>query len=185
MLLAVDNFEHVLDGAQLIAGLLSESEALTVLATSREPLNVAAEDRFLLHTLALPEQPERATVAEVQSAPATALFLAAGRRQDSDFGIDVQAAPAVAGIYARLDGLPLALELAAARTALYSISEVASDLDMALSGASVGARDTPPRHRTLCATIEWSHRLLTEHERTAFAHFGVFAGGATLRALEP
>ena len=169
MLLAVDNFEHVLDGAELIAGLLAESDVLTVLATSREPLNVAAEHRFLLQPLALPAQPDRATVAEVQSAPASALFLAAARRHDAAFEVSPMTASAVAQICARLDGLPLALELAAARTAVYSVSELVGDLGDTLGEVAGAPRDAPARHRTLRATIEWSHRLLNEQERAALA----------------
>jgi predicted ATPase/DNA-binding SARP family transcriptional activator len=178
MLLAADNFEHVIEGAELIARLLRESDVLTVLATSREPLNLGAEHRFLLQPLAPPAQPDRATVADVQSAPASALFLAAARRHDTDFEVSRVTASAVAQICARVDGLPLALELAAAHTAVYSVSELVGVLGDAFGEVAGAPRDAPTRHRTLRATIDWSYQLLNEQERVAFARFAVFAGGA-------
>lgn len=184
VLLVADNFEHVLDAAVLIADLLAASRGLIVLATSREALNLTAEHRVRVAPLSLPALPGRATVAEVEAADTTALFLTAVRRRDARFAISPTTALAVAGVCARLDGLPLALELAAARTGLLGIQELAAELDQALSGLGVGSRDTPARHHTLHATLTWSYRLLDEPQRTAFARLAVFAGGATINAAQ-
>ncbi len=180
-LLAIDNFEHVLEAAALVAELHGTCPKLALLVTSRETLNLAAEHRVIVGPLAVPA-PEEATVREIESIAGSALFLAAARRRDSRFTIGATAAPAIAQICTRLDGLPLALELAAARTAVLGVEELAARLGEAVTDLGVGPRDAPDRQRTLHATIEWSYRTLDEELQRAFVDFAVFAGGATLEA---
>ena len=184
LLLVIDNFEHLLDASGVVGELLAACPALTVLVTSREALDLSAEHRVVIEPLALPETPEQATVAELQTTAATRLFLAAARRHDAGFAPDPGQAPAVARLCTRLDGLPLALEIAAARVELLGIDDLAAELDVALSGARRAARDVADRHQTLDATIEWSHALLNDVQQAAFAAFAVFAGGSTLAAAE-
>jgi predicted ATPase len=184
LLLVIDNFEHLLDASGVVGDLLGACAALKVLVTSREALNLSAEHRVVIEPLALPAAPEQATLAELQATAATGLFLAAARRHDARFAPEPGQAPAVARLCVRLDGLPLALELAAARVELLGIDELAVELDAALSGSRRTARDLADRHQTLDATIEWSRALLNDIEQAAFAAFAVFAGGATLAAAE-
>jgi predicted ATPase/class 3 adenylate cyclase len=184
LLLVVDNFEHVLAAAPFIGTLLDACPALTVLATSREPLSLHAEQRYPVSPLSLPAQttPEDAdTLAEVD---AVALFCARARAHDPDFDLDDVNAPAVAEICRRVDGLPLAIELAAARCGLLSPDEIAERLDDALGAMGSGTRDAPARQHTLRAAIDWSHELLSDAEKQCFARFAVFAGGATVQATE-
>ena len=155
-----------------------------MLATSREGLEVAAEHRFAVDPLAVPSLPTEATLAEVQNTDGTAMFIAAANRHDRRFAVTDNDAPAIARLCTRLDGLPLALELAAARTALLGVEELAARLDVELTGLGSGPRDAPPRQRTLQATIEWSYRLLDDRAARAFRRFAVFAGGATIDAAQ-
>ena len=182
LLLVIDNFEHVLEAAELVGELVSTSERLAVLVTSREALDLSAERRVLVEPLALPARSEQVSLADVKSAPATTLFLDAARRRDSRFAIDEAHAPVVARICARLDGLPLALELAAARTGLLGVDELEAELDSAWTSLGAGSRDAPMRHRTLDTMIDWSYQLLDNQQRAAFVRLAVFAGGATLDA---
>ena len=130
----------------------------------------------------VPPRPSDATVDEVEATAATALFLAAARRHKHAFAIDPVTAPLVARVCDRLDGLPLAVELAAARLAALTLSELGERLNDALSGWGPGPRDAPERQQTLQATLRWSYRLLRDDEQQAFLCFSVFAGGATLPA---
>jgi len=170
LLLVIDSFEHVLPAAELIGDLLSACPALTVLATSRGSLDLRAEHRVLIEPLAPPD--------------AAALFLAAARRQDSRFEPDAVEAATIDRICERLDRLPLAIELAAARTAVLGLESLAARLDRSLSDLGGTARDAPARQRTLRATIEWSYELLDTGQQRAFARLAVFAGGCTLAAAE-
>jgi predicted ATPase/DNA-binding SARP family transcriptional activator len=183
LLLVADNFEHVLTAADLLAELLRACSDLKILATSREALSLSAEHRFPVSPLTLPAVSDRVPVAEVEKAPATALFLAAARRLDNGFTLTPATAPLIAQICARLDGLPLAIELAAARTELFGIETLAAGL-ASFGDLGKGPRDAPARQRTLAATIDWSYRLLDPAQQTAFVRFAVFAGGATLEAAQ-
>ena len=181
LLLAIDNFEHVLEAADLVAELHNTCPELALLVTSRETLNLAAEHRVIITPLAVPAI-HTATVDEIESIAGSALFLAAARRHDHHFALSTTAARAIAQICARVDGLPLALELAAARTEVLAVEELAARLGEAVTDLGVGPRDAPDRQRTLHATIEWSYRTLDEPLQRSFVKFAVFAGGATLEA---
>lgn len=181
-LLVIDNFEHLLEAAGLLSDLLAACPGLTVLVTSREALSLTGEHCVIVEPLPVPDPPSKATVSDVEATDATALFLAAVRRRDLRFLVTPASAPVIASVCARLDGLPLALELAAAPTGLLGINELAARLDSAFASLGVGPRDAPDRHRTLHATIEWSYHLLESQLQRAFARFAVFAGGATVEA---
>ena len=184
LLLVMDNFEHVLDASGLVGELLSSCPEITMLVSSREALGLKAEHRVVLEPLPLPPVPGDATLADLNAADATMMFIEAARRRDARFAASADSAPAIARLCARLDGLPLALELAAARTGLFGVQELETRLREALSELGAGPRDAPARQQTLHATIEWSYRLLTERLQSVFRRFGVFAGGATLEAGE-
>jgi predicted ATPase/class 3 adenylate cyclase len=168
ILLVVDNLEHLLDAAPFIGRLVGACPTLTAVATSREPLSVQAEVRY--------------PVSALVAADAVALFDERAQAHDPAFRTDQATSAPVAEICRRVDGLPLAIELAAARCALLSPAEIAERLDAALGAP--GPRDAPERQRTLRATIDWSHDLLDEDERRCFARFAVFSGGATVDAAE-
>jgi predicted ATPase/class 3 adenylate cyclase len=182
MLLVLDNLEHVLAAMPLIADLLAASPGLTVLATSREPTRLAAEHVHPLAPLDVP--PAAAAGASPERYAAVALFCARARARDPSFTLDAESAPHVSEVCRRLDGLPLALELAAARVGLLSAADLAGRLDHALGVLVAGARDAPERQRTLRATIDWSVRLLTAPERRAFSRMAVFGGGVTVDGAE-
>ena len=184
LLLVVDNFEHLLGAVPFIGRLLSACPALTVLATSREPLGLQAEERYPVAPLALPARTETVDAEALAGVAAVALFCARACVLDPDFDVDDASAPAVAEICRRLDGLPLAIELAAARCGLLSPDEIAERLTDALGALGSGARDAPARQQTLRATIDWSHELLSDAEQQCFARFAAFAGGATVGAAE-
>src|SRR5215211_2580162 len=170
LLLVVDNCEHVLGIAPFLGRVLESCPGVTVLATSREPLALQAE--------------ERRPVPPLPAGEAATLFTVRARAHDPELDLSNQNAAAVADICRRVDGLPLAVELAAARCALLSPAEIARRLDAALGALGPAARDAPARHQTLRATIDWSHELLTDDEKACFASFAVFIGGATVDAAE-
>jgi predicted ATPase/class 3 adenylate cyclase len=166
MLLLLDNFEHLVDAAPDLAGLLGSCPKLDVLVTSREPLHVTVEQEYPVPPLVHEEGVE--------------FFLARARAVTPDFEAD----ESVSEICLRLDGLPLALELAAARVKALSTVQILERLEQRLPLLTGGARDLPERQRTLRATIEWSHELLSPEERHLFARLAVFRGGCTLEAAE-
>jgi predicted ATPase/DNA-binding SARP family transcriptional activator len=178
-LLVLDNFEHLLVGAPLLSDLLDAAPRLKLLVTSRAALDLQAEHRYRLDPLALPGARDPAAVA---AAPATALFIARTAARDPGFRLTPDTAEAIAAVCDRLDGLPLAIELAAARTSTLSPQEIADRLDDMLATLGSGRRDAPDRQRTLRATLDWSYQLLDEPERVAFARLAVFAGGSTVDA---
>jgi predicted ATPase/class 3 adenylate cyclase len=184
LLLVIDNFEHLLAAAPFIARLLGACPALTVLATSREPLSLQAEERYAVSPLALPARATPVDADGLAGVDAVALFCARACAHDPDFRLDDAEAGAVAEICRRVDGLPLAIELAAARCGLLSPDEIAERLRDALGALGSAARDAPARQQTLRATIDWSHNLLDDDEQKCFARFAVFAGGATVEAAE-
>jgi predicted ATPase/DNA-binding SARP family transcriptional activator len=184
LLLIPDNLEQLLAAAPFIGRLLETCPSLTILATSREPLAVQAEERYPVSPLALPERETPQDAVALADTDAVTLFCERARAQDPDFHLGEGNAHAVAEICRCVDGLPLAIELAAARSGLLSPTEIAARLDTALGAPGAGARDAPARHQTLGATMDWSHELLSDAEKRCFARFAVFAGGATVEAAE-
>ena len=182
MLLVLDNFEHVLEAAPEVAGLVGSCPNLAVLATSRAPLRVRGEREYPVPPLKLPDPTHLPRVEEVTKAPAVELFVERAREVSPTFSLTQNNAAAVAEICRRLDGLPLALELAAARMRSLGATKLLSRLDRALKAG--GARDLPERQRTMQATLNWSHDLLSELERALFRRLSVFPGGWTLEASE-
>jgi predicted ATPase len=184
MLIVVDNFEQVLPAAPLVATLLKAAPALTVLTTSRARLRLSGEHEFPVSPLPLPDPERDATPELVLEAPAAQLFVERARAAQPDFELTRENAPAVAELCVRVDGLPLALELAAAASKLLPPQAQLARLERRLDALTDGARDLPRRHQTLRETIGWSSDLLPESERTLFARLAVFAGEFGLEAAE-
>jgi predicted ATPase len=188
VLLVVDNFEHVLPAAPLLADLLAACPRLRVLVTSRATLRLRGEHEYAVPPLALPEPvaPGRqpSSPAALAQVPAVAFFVQRARAVRSDFALDAANAPAVAAICRRLDGLPLALELAAARVKLLPPATLLSRLERRLPLLTGGAQDAPARQQTLRGTLAWSYDLLHVGEQALFRRLAVFAGGCTIEAVE-
>lgn len=182
-LLALDNFEHVLEAAAEVAALVEACQGLTVLATSRAPLRVRGEQEYPVGPLALPDSTLPAAVEEVGGSSSEQLFAQRARAASPAFEITEENASAVATICWRLSGLPLALELAAAKTRFLDPEALLSRLDLALSAGS-WARDLPERQRTMRSTLDWSYDLLSEGEKKLFRRLSVFSGGFALEAGE-
>jgi len=183
VLLVLDNFEHLLDAAPLVADLLAFCPDLKVLATSRTPLHLRGEQRFPVEPLALPEPAEAETIETLAPYAAVQLFVARAGDASPDFALTAENAATVAEICRRLDGLPLAIELAAARIGLLSPQALLARLELRLPLLTGGARDQPARLRTLRDAIAWSYDLLEPAEQTLFRRLAVFAGGADLEAI--
>lgn len=181
MLLVLDNLEQILDAAPAIARLVASTPRLIVLATSRAPLRVAAEQLYDLLPLELP--PAHSPHA-FDTYAAVQLFVRRARALQPEFALTSEIGVLVAEICRRLDGLPLAIELAAAWIAVLPPATLLRRLDRRLALLSRGRRDLPPRQRTLQDTLDWSFRLLGARERRLFARLGVFVGGATIAAVE-
>jgi predicted ATPase len=184
LLLVLDNLEQLLPDVELVARLLAAAPRLLVLATSRSPLRLAGEHAYPVPPLPLPAPARDASFEELAANEAVALFVARARAADHGFELNDENARAVADVCGRLDGLPLAIELAAARAKLLHPSSIGGRLDQALELLTGGARDLPARQRTLRSTLEWSYDLLGENDRTVFARLAVFSGGWTLAAAE-
>ena len=186
-LLLLDNLEQVVRAAPEVARLVERCPKLRMVTTSRTPLRIAAELEYPLAPLALPlasdgDWSERTE--SLMAYPAIALFVDRARLARASFELTVENAGAVAAVCRRLDGLPLALELAAARLRLLSPDALLERLDRALEVLTSGPRDSPERQQTLRATIEWSHSLLEEPEQRLFRRMAVFAGGCAFADLE-
>jgi predicted ATPase/transcriptional regulator with XRE-family HTH domain len=184
VLLVLDNFEHLAAGAPAVAVLLERCPRLQLLVTSRERLRVRAEQVYPARPLALPDAAEQGTPAVLADNPAVALFVARARAAQPEFALTEANAQTVAAICARLDGLPLAIELAAARVSLLPPAALLTRLTRRLALLSTGAPDQPARHQTLRAAIGWSYGLLGAAEQRLFHLLGVFVGGAGLDAIE-
>jgi predicted ATPase/class 3 adenylate cyclase len=182
LLLVLDNVEHVVDAAPVVGELLSAAPGLTVLATSRVPLRLRAEREYPVPPLALP--PRSAPPEQLVQSDAVRLFVERAQAIKPDFTVDTANAPAVAGICHRLDGLPLAIELAAARVRMLPPEALLARLEKRLPLLTGGARDAPARQQTLHNTIAWSYDLLDPAEQAVFRRLAVFAGGFTLDAAE-
>jgi predicted ATPase/transcriptional regulator with XRE-family HTH domain len=183
-LLVLDNLEQVVAAGPSIARLLADCPDLAVLVTSRTALRVRGEHTLALSPLDLPRPSDLADVQVLAGVPAVALFVERARMARFDFEFTERNAAAVAEVCTRLDGLPLALELAAARLHVFSPDALLVRLNTRLGTLVGGARDLPDRQRALRDTLAWSHDLLTPAERVAFRRLAVFAGGWTLAAAE-
>ena len=182
LLLVLDNCEHLIGAAaQLCAGLLAACDDVRVLVTSREPLAVAGEARYRLAPLSLPDPDDQA---DAGGSEAVALFADRARRADARFALDRESGPAVGRLVARLDGMPLAIELAAARVEALGVAQLLDRLDDRFALLADGDRLAAGRHRSLAATVEWSYQLLEDHERQVFRRLSVFPGPFTLQAAE-
>ena len=181
-LLVLDNFEHVLEAAPEVIGLIESCPGLTVLVTSRAPLRVRGEQEYPVAPLALPPSAHVPAAEEVAGSSSGRLFAERARAASPAFEITEENAPAVASICRRLDGLPLALELVAAKIRFLGPGTLLSRLDRALEAG--GARDLPERQRTMSGTLDWSYDLLHNPEKGLFRRLSVFAGGFTLEAAE-
>jgi predicted ATPase len=182
LLLVLDNFEHLLEAAPEVAELIEACPELIVLVTSRAPLRVRGEQEYPVPPLSLPASTLSPDPEEVLGSPSGQLFVERARAASPTFGLAGGNAAAVAAICWRLSGLPLALELAAAKVRFLSPPDLLVRLDQMLSAG--GARDLPPRQRTMRATLDWSHDLLSEGEKALFRRLSVFAGGFALEAAE-
>lgn len=184
LLVILDNCEHLVDAsAQLAEQLLRVCPDLKILATSRESLAVGGEAVYPVPTLSLPE-PNASSPVKVLESEAVRLFVERARAVKIDFGLTAENAPIVAQICQRLDGIPLAIELAAARIKLLKVDHLAKRLDDRFNLLTTGSRTALPRQQTLRATINWSYDLLPEPARVMFRRLSVFAGGFTLNAAE-
>jgi predicted ATPase/class 3 adenylate cyclase len=184
LLLILDNFEQVLAAAPVVADLLAASPGLRVLATSREPLRVRGEREYAVTPLALPDVRQLPAPETLSQYAAIALFVERAAAIRADFAVTSENAPAVAEICSRLDGLPLAIELAAARVRLLTPQAIVGRLERRLPLLVGGPRDLPARQQTLRDAITWSYDLLNEAEQRLFRRLGGFAGGWTLEAVE-
>ena len=179
VLLVLDNYEHLLDAAPLVGDLLRRCPELTILATSRTRLRVHGERNYPVKPLLVPDS----GAAEAWT-PAVALFVERAQAAQPDFSLTPENARAVVAICRQLDGLPLALELAAARVAVLPPTAILERLQQRLPVLTGGLRDAPERHRALRDTIAWSYDLLDPSEQRVFRTLSVFAAGWTLAAAE-
>ena len=184
LLLLLDNFEQILGAAPAVKELLAAAPGLKVLATSRAPLGLYGEHEFPVPPLTLPDLKRPPPLERMTQFEAVGLFVERAQAVKPGFTITNESAPAVAEICVRLDGLPLAIELAAARIKMLPPKAMLQRLTSRLKLLTGGARDLPERQRTLRATIEWSYALLDEGEQLLFARLAVFSGGRTLEAIE-
>jgi predicted ATPase/DNA-binding CsgD family transcriptional regulator len=184
ILLVLDNFEHVATAATVVSEVLAACPLLEVLATSRGSLRLSGEHEFPVAPLALPDPADRHELDALGAYPGVELFLERARAVRPDFRLSESNAGAVGAICARVDGLPLAIELAAARVRLLSPAEIVARLAHPFELLTGGPRDVPDRQRTLGDTISWSLALLDGEARTMFTRLGVFEGGFTVDATE-
>jgi len=183
-LVVLDSFERVTEAAPVVTTLLSRVPRLKVLATSQMALHLSAEREFMVAPLAVPDLKRTLPLEELAATPAVALFVERAAAVASGFALTPDNAAAIAAICARLDGLPLAIELAAARVKLLSPAALKTRLEHGLDVLTGGPRDLPARQQTLRGTIDWSHDLLNEAEQRLFRRLSVCAGGCTLEAAE-
>jgi predicted ATPase/class 3 adenylate cyclase len=184
LLLVVDNFEHVLDAAPNVTELLSASPRIRVLATSRAVLHVQGEHEYPVPSLRIPDPAHLPQLEALSQFEGVALFIERAMAARPDFAITAESAPAIAEIIARLDGLPLAIELAAAKAKLLGAEAILGRLGSRLAFLGGGARDLPARQQTLRDAIDWSYMLLPEAERGILRRLAVFVGGWTADAAE-
>jgi len=184
MLLLLDNFEHLIQAASIVAELLVMGPNLKIMVTSRAALHVYGEYEFPVPPLALPDPRSMPTVEVLSQSPAVALFVQRAAAAKPGFELNRENAPAVTEICARLDGLPLAIELAAARVKVLSPASMLKRLASRLQLLTGGARDLPLRQQTLRAAMDWSYDLLNAAEQMLFRRLSVFVGGCNLEGVE-
>ena len=184
VLLVLDNFEHLLTGATIVSDLLELSPGLKVLATSRAPLRLSDEREYPLDPLEIPNSTTLPPLDELAKNPAVALFVDRARNVQQTFALTHDNARTVVEICRKLEGLPLALELAAARIKVLAPRAILERLNDRLKLLTGGARDLPERQRTMRGAVAWSYDLLNEKERLVLRRMSVFAGGCTLDAAE-
>ncbi len=184
MLLLLDNFEQVVSAAEQVAALLIACPRLKVLVTSREVLHVRAEHEFPVPPLVVPDPDHLPDLATLAQQAAVALFLQQAQAVKPDFQLTVTNARTIAELCARLDGLPLAIELAAARMKLFSPRALLARLGQRLAVLTSASRDVPARQQTLRSTIAWSYHLLDVQEQRLFRQLSVFASGCSIEAIE-
>ena len=186
VLLVLDNCEHVLAScADVVDHLLNSVEPVRIVATSREPLGVEGERVFPVSSLAVPAAGGDGDLATVQSSESVVLFLDRARLVVPGFVVNAENAAPIAEICRRLDGIPLAIELAAARVKVLSVEQIRSKLGDRFRLLTDGSRSIVPRHQTLLATIQWSYDQLSDDEQRVLRQLSVFAGGSTLAAVKP
>jgi predicted ATPase/DNA-binding CsgD family transcriptional regulator len=184
-LLLVDNCEHVVgEVAEIIADLLAAGGPLRVLATSREPLGIPGETAYPVHPLPIPAAPSSTSAGDIGDYDAVRLFVDRARSASPSFALTDATAPAVAALCRQLDGLPLAIELAASRMRTFGPVELVEHLDRRFELLSAGARTALPRHRTLRGAIDWSYQLLDGDEQALFDRLGVFPADFDFDAVE-
>jgi predicted ATPase len=184
-LVVLDNCEHVLAAcAQLTDSLLRRCASLMILATSRAPLGVPGEITWRVPSMSLPAESQREPIEALRRSDAVSLFIDRATQARPHFDITADNAPAVAQICHDLDGIPLAIELAAARVRMLAPEQIADSLSDRFHLLTGGARTLLPRHQTLKASLDWSHELLRDGERILLRRLSVFAGGWTLNAAE-
>ena len=184
LLLLLDNFEQILSAAPLVVELLLIAPALKVVVTSRTPLHLSGEHEVVVPPLPLPDLRDLPPLDRLEQSEAIRLFVQRAQAVTSDFALSEENAAAIAAICHQVDGLPLAIELAAGRVKLLSPQALLPRLKDRLKLLVGGARDLPARQQTLRATITWSYELLDQHEQALFRRLAVFVGGCTLQAAE-
>jgi predicted ATPase/class 3 adenylate cyclase/DNA-binding CsgD family transcriptional regulator/uncharacterized protein HemY len=184
LLLVIDNFEHVARAAIRLADLLTTCAKIKVLVTSREALHLRAEQEYAVPALTLPDTKHLPNLVTLTQYEAVALFISRAQAVKPDFAVTNANAPAVAEICVRLDGLPLAIELAAARAKFFTPQALLMRLEQGFSVLSGGARDLPARQQTLRGAMAWSYDLLTPEEQALFRRLSVFVDGCTCEAAE-
>jgi predicted ATPase len=184
MLIVLDNCEHVIDMVAKMADVIGRNcPRVSLIVTSREPLGVDGERVYRVRSLSLPAD-DAEGAEELEGSDAVELFVARARARDSTFELNNAVAPLVASVCRRLDGIPLAIELAASRLSSMSLEDLHDRLDQRFRLLTGGSRNALPRQQTLGATVAWSYDLLTDLERDLLRRLSVFAGGFDLRAAE-
>jgi predicted ATPase/Tfp pilus assembly protein PilF len=183
MLLVLDNFEHLMGVAPVVANLVSTFAQTKILVTSRERLHLSIEKEFSVMPLALPA-PEAISIEEISKSAAVELFVSRARAVRPEFTLSNETSRTVAQICLKLDGLPLAIELAAARLRLLTAQDLLGRLENSLKVLTGGPKDVPPRQQTMRAAIRWSYELLNAQEKVLLQQLSVFSGGCSLEAAE-
>ena len=184
-LMILDNSEHLVGAvATLAERLLRACPGIRLLVTSREPLGVGGEVTWRVPSLGLPDPEKRVVLTELAATESVRLFVERAAERDREFALSLEAAPHVVEICQRLDGIPLAIELAAARVATLSCAQIASRLDDRFRLLTGGSRTALERHQTLRAAVDWSYEALGPAEQALLARLSLFAGGFSLEAAE-